>query len=904
MESLLKKVTELMRSRKKNKRIKTIVTCLAMVVVFATTYALILPAITLDDETADMEPGIVLAQEENEQEKQPAEGPEEAENTDEPEEASNKEEDVVSDEKDEEEETTPASEDTDDTATSDDAETAEAVDDETTDDEAAENETAETLTKTYLDAEIAIVATYGADANIPEEAEFLAKKLELDNKDTEEAEKTERCRYDIGFYVDGKEVEPEATVSLRVRFLKGAFADTKGMTVVHYLDNDDPDNTETIQPKTKEDADGNVQVEFDLDSFSVVEFQSEILANDGVDAKANDTARAGKTVTVTFRANGGSGTVPTQQSVEAGETITFPEADSLTKNDYAFVGWSTKSDHDGSAGNVMEFPIYQPNETYTVTDNTTFYAIWAKTSTDAVFYIALDGVPRSEPRTVTESDAADFTWGVEIANALQEAKFYSNSSGVNSNLAAQPSADQLVAMIQDAIERKKTVTVGGIAVTGVEVQNGKVIVTSSARGALNNQELYVTWYVTKNADCGPILYDKNENDQHGNPISNNWHVDGVLLTKAKVTLYYNANAPAGAYTNLPDGSQWDKNTTVKAGNHKGNNENILTPSRTDGYIFAGWKMYTRDTDGNFTVERDIYQSGQEFTITEDTELRAQWVKDTTSLTVRKTDESGNPIDTAKFALNGKEESTANGVANFGTIELNTIYSLTETQAPDGYKLREGTIYFKETKDGENYTVTFYKDGEGTQTTKKPDWLTYELTGSNLTLTIFDERSMADITIKKIETSNPNKLLSGAEFTLYRPATDNDTDTTTITASDGQKSVVVVNNSLVSDENGTISVTDLPIGGEYYLVETKAPDGYNLLTDAIHFTVEGEGITLNTNNSAAANGYTLTVSNSAGHQLPNTGGSGTTLFTLGGLAILAGCLMTGYSMRRKQKGGCK
>lgn len=902
MESLLKKVTELMRSRKKNKRLKTIVTCLAMVVVFATTYALILPAITLDDETADMEPGIVLAQEENEQEKQPAEEPEEAENTDEPEEASNKEEDVVSDE---EEETTPASEDTDDTATSDDAETAEAVDDETTDDEAAENETAETLTKTYLDAEIAIVATYGADANIPEEAEFLAKKLELDNKDTEEAEKTERCRYDIGFYVDGKEVEPEATVSLRVRFLKGAFADTKGMTVVHYLDNDDPDNTETIQPKTKEDADGNVQVEFDLDSFSVVEFQSEILANDEADAKANDTARAGRTVTVTFNRNGGSGTAPTQQSVEAGETITFPEAGSLSRNGYAFVGWSTKSDHDGSAGNVMESPIYQPNETYTVTDNTTFYAIWAETSTDAVFYIALDGVPRTEPRTVSDgsADAADFTWGVEIANALQEAKFYSNSSGVDSNLAAQPSAQQLVYMIQNAIERKKTVTVGGITVTGVKAQDGKVIVTSSAGGALNNQELYVTWYVTKNASCGPILYDKNGTLKNGVGIDNQWHVDGVLLTKAKVTLYYNANAPAGAYTNLPDGSQWDVNDTVKAGNHNHNNNNILTPSRTDGYIFAGWKMYTRDTDGKFTVEGGIYQPSQEFTITEDTELRAQWVKDTTSLTVKKTDENGNLIDTAKFALNDKEESTANGVANFGTIELNTIYSLTETQAPDGYERREGTIYFKETKDGENYTVTFYKDVEGTQTTKKPDWLTYELTGSNLTLTISDERSMANITIKKVETGTTTAL-SGAEFTLYRPATDKDTNQTTITVSGEEKSVVVVNSNLRSDTNGEISITDLPIGGEYYLVETKAPDGYNLLTDAIHFTVGGTGITLNANNFAAENGYTLTVSNSAGHQLPNTGGSGTTLFTLGGLAILAGCLMTGYSMRRKQKGGFK
>ena len=44
---------------------KKFIRCLAGIVAFSTTYSLILPAITIDQETAEEDPGIVLTEEEN-----------------------------------------------------------------------------------------------------------------------------------------------------------------------------------------------------------------------------------------------------------------------------------------------------------------------------------------------------------------------------------------------------------------------------------------------------------------------------------------------------------------------------------------------------------------------------------------------------------------------------------------------------------------------------------------------------------------------------------------------------------------------------------------------------------------------------------------------------------------------
>ena len=113
-------------------------------------------------------------------------------------------------------------------------------------------------------------------------------------------------------------------------------------------------------------------------------------------------------------------------------------------------------------------------------------------------------------------------------------------------------------------------------------------------------------------------------------------------------------------------------------------------------------------------------------------------------------------------------------------------------------------------------------------------------------------------------------------------------------------------------------------GRYRLTETKAPDGYIILTKHIYFQVyrdtedgvvkarltDEAGTALDSPaDMAAIDGpgtgdtpaYTITVKNTPGAVLPNTGGPGTLPYTLGGLMlIITSALMYGFRMRRKER----
>ncbi len=113
---------------------------------------------------------------------------------------------------------------------------------------------------------------------------------------------------------------------------------------------------------------------------------------------------------------------------------------------------------------------------------------------------------------------------------------------------------------------------------------------------------------------------------------------------------------------------------------------------------------------------------------------------------------------------------------------------------------------------------------------------------------------------------------------YRVATAADSVTTT---------------DLVSDVNGRIPVTGID-EGTYYLFETQAPVGYNILDGAVQIILtrdfdSGSYSTANSVVRTYTNGTengTVNVQNNAGLMLPTTGGMGTTIFTVAGIAIMA------------------
>jgi uncharacterized membrane protein YqaE (UPF0057 family) len=71
---------------------------------------------------------------------------------------------------------------------------------------------------------------------------------------------------------------------------------------------------------------------------------------------------------VNFNHNGGSGAVPASQRVVTGTAITLPSVGGLYRSGYHFIGW----------GRVPEggHRNYNTNDNYTISGNTSFYALW------------------------------------------------------------------------------------------------------------------------------------------------------------------------------------------------------------------------------------------------------------------------------------------------------------------------------------------------------------------------------------------------------------------------------------------------------------------------------------------------------------------------------------------------
>ena len=155
---------------------------------------------------------------------------------------------------------------------------------------------------------------------------------------------------------------------------------------------------------------------------------------------------------------------------------------------------------------------------------------------------------------------------------------------------------------------------------------------------------------------------------------------------------------------------------------------------------------------------------------------------------------------------------------------------------------------------------------------------------------------AKIVIDKFETGKEETKLPNAKFVLYKEVTSetgkstvyykwNDTDKKVEWVADMTAADVVK-----TDNNGAAYFKGLA-NGDYYLVETKAPDGYNQLTEPHKVTVAGS-VTDTAKLTAIAK-----VANSTGTELPSTGGMGTTVFYVLGFALVMGAVVLLVTKKR-------
>lgn len=124
-------------------------------------------------------------------------------------------------------------------------------------------------------------------------------------------------------------------------------------------------------------------------------------------------------------------------------------------------------------------------------------------------------------------------------------------------------------------------------------------------------------------------------------------------------------------------------------------------------------------------------------------------------------------------------------------------------------------------------------------------------------------------------------LQGAEFTLRH-----DARSCSLCRGDGT-SVAVAEKSAVSGTDGSVTFTAIPSGHRYTLTETKAPDGYAPTGNTYQVTVAYDSITVDvTDINGGKLSWDGTVTNNSYYELPDTGGAGTTLYTMGGRLLLA------------------
>lgn len=146
----------------------------------------------------------------------------------------------------------------------------------------------------------------------------------------------------------------------------------------------------------------------------------------------------------------------------------------------------------------------------------------------------------------------------------------------------------------------------------------------------------------------------------------------------------------------------------------------------------------------------------------------------------------------------------------------------------------------------------------------------------------------------------NTPLAGAEFKLYTDSNCND-ESTALKFSlnnnnkyryDSTKGKTVLTSL---ETTGHIDIEGLK-EGTYYLKETKAPKGYNLLKAPVEIRIDSAG-KIYVDDSTKENTGNVEVKNNSGTLLPSTGGAGTTMIYLVGALLVLGSGVVLASKRR-------
>lgn len=383
------------------------------------------------------------------------------------------------------------------------------------------------------------------------------------------------------------------------------------------------------------------------------------------------------------------------------------------------------------------------------------------------------------------------------------------------------------------------------------------------------------------------------------------------------------------YNNIVNGSASLKDATVTAKGAKDKTDKSINGiDKNDNSTVNDNKSVTNDDTVSYTVTQTypLYTVGTNeqkvFTIT-DTLTNGYYDEQNFNLSIKIGDTTYTMSDS------GTNENSKFGFNWIGTSNKKTSFTI-----------NLGGQYYDISKAGANVEISYSAKVDITTIDNplKNDVTTTKTNPDGTPKTTYSRviNPVVSAEIVKVDAGEGNKVLSGAKFQLYTdlgsgtkpegadgiytPASGSEKakiGEIKDSLSEGESWVKKVGDEVTTEADGKAKFHDLDAQRTYYVVETDAPEGYSLNTEAYKLTgsttsidYEKKLVTDSDGKEVWETKYSATDFNSLNgngnanfpntklSSLPSTGGIGTTIFTIGGCAIMIIAAALFFASRRK------
>lgn len=311
--------------------------------------------------------------------------------------------------------------------------------------------------------------------------------------------------------------------------------------------------------------------------------------------------------------------------------------------------------------------------------------------------------------------------------------------------------------------------------------------------------------------------------------------DGIYYVKCTGTPVADASVTKNSIVVLPGTEKFAVDSKVKDGTTPNVYKTFGDGTEADKYVGT-------NTDISYTLKADI-------TGTVSNKLEKFQINDKMDASLSKTDVAITSV--AAVADNGTETPLT-----YDKIDNADGFSISIKAA----ELNQDSFYSKK-QVVVNFTTKLTADAVTATKIENHDSLTYKF--ANQDAATVDGQTVSvltyDVSVLKVDATNKNNKLGGAKFEIYsdEACTTKLAEATT----DSETGIATFPYKFVKDTT-------------YYIKETSAPQGYNLNSSVFEVTVDGTNATKQ-----------ITVEDTP-TAIPQTGGVGTMMFTIGGISLIA------------------